>query len=132
MNIINFTKYCILIVEDNEFVRKMIRKQVEMFGFENILEADEGYAAIEILKEHTPDVILCDISMEPLDGFDLLMHIRRMDEPKNMIPVIFLTSHGKKEYVEKAKDLYVDSYLLKPVQPKKLYNQIRKVLDIAS
>ena len=129
---VDFTPYKVLIIDDNDFVRHMVKKQVTMFGFEKIYEASEGFEGINKVNDVKPDVIICDINMEPLDGFDFLMHLRRLSAPLNKTPVIFLTSHGNKDFVEKAKDLQADAYLLKPVLPQKLYAKIRKVLNIKS
>ena len=124
----DFEKCRALIVDDNDFVRHMLVKQLTMFGFEHIEQASEGFEAINKVTEFNPDIIICDINMQPLDGFDFLSHLRRLGGEMQSIPVIFLTSHGSQDFVERAKGLDVDAYLLKPVLPQKLYAQICKVL----
>lgn len=127
---IDFSPYRALIVDDNDFMRAMLRQQLNMFGFENIGEATDGFEAVEHMDEYSADLVICDINMQPLDGFDFLKHVKKMPEPANKTPVIFLTAHADRMFVDRALSLAVDAYLLKPVEPEKLYIAIRKVMPI--
>lgn len=124
----DFTTFTALIVEDNDFVRFMVKKYLTDFGFRLVHEATNGMEGLDLLAQG-PDVIVCDISMEPLNGIEFLKHVRKLDTVQKNIPVIFLTSSADAETVKQAVDLNVDAYLLKPVMPHVLRAKITQSLE---
>ncbi len=123
-----FSPFKVLIVEDNEFVRFMVKKHLTSFGVEEIYQASDGMEGISLLEEKQPDIAICDINMKPINGFEFLEHVRRLDPPMSDMPVIFLTSSADEDAVKKAVSLKVDAYLLKPVLPKNLKQKLTHLL----
>lgn len=124
---VDFQNLKVLIVEDNDFVRFMLKKYLNEFGITKITEAADGMEGINMLFGK-PDIVVCDINMEPLNGFEFLKHVRSQETPAKKMPVIFLTSNANSEFVQKAIDLDVDAYILKPVAPGNLKSKIITLL----
>lgn len=113
-----------LVVEDNDFVRCLVLKHLKDFGFRNVFEAANGMEGLQLVEKQKPDIIICDIQMEPLNGFEFLKHVRAKNAAAKRLPVIFLTGNAESEYVQKALELEVSAYLLKPVIPAVLRDKI--------
>lgn len=114
-NSIDYSSLNALVIEDQPFVRRINVTLLKQIGFNHIDEAKDGASGLEVCGKKFPDIIICDIEMEPIDGLVFLETLRRssVSEGKN-IPVIFLTQHTNSEIVEKARSLGVDSFLVKP------------------
>jgi two-component system, chemotaxis family, chemotaxis protein CheY len=120
---LDFSDFRALVVEDNDFVRLMVTRYLTEFGFAEVFEATNAAEGKEQL-ERQPDIVICDINMAPSDGYELLNHIRSSGGPQAKLPFIFLTGNADKSFVQKAIDMKVDAYLLKPVQPQQLKKKI--------
>lgn len=118
----------VLIVEDNATLLDTIAFELEMQAYE-VLTAVNGRKAMEILTgaDPLPDIIVSDIAMPDLDGYELLEQIRDNEE-WNLIPVIFLTAFDSPNAVRLGKDLGVDDYLVKPFEPDDLVVAIENKL----
>jgi two-component system, chemotaxis family, chemotaxis protein CheY len=125
-----FSSFTALVVEDNDFVRQIVKKYLADMGLKTILEASNGMDGIAALKGN-PDIVLCDIEMEPLNGFEFLKLLRKQPGPERDLPVLFLTSSADSDYVQRAIDLGVSAYLLKPVMPDALRKKMTEVLSRA-
>jgi two-component system chemotaxis response regulator CheY len=128
MEILWLTGFAALVVDDNDFIRATLKKDLRLFGFTEVYEAANGMEALEMLVRN-PDIIICDINMEPLNGFEFLKHVRALEHPKGKVPVIFLTGDAQAEQVKTAIDLSVDAYLLKPVTQENLRKKIVTLLQ---
>jgi len=118
-----------LVIDDNDFVRFMIEKHLSNFGFQKVFEAQDGFEGLRVLNQEKPDIVICDINMRPVDGFEFLKQVRRLESPMRAVPVIFLTSHADESFVKKAIELQIDAYLLKPVMPVFLKKHIVKIME---
>lgn len=116
-----------MVVEDNDFVRFMVKKHLEDFGFKEVIEAANGADAMQKLARE-PHLIICDIGMEPMNGFEFLDYVRNAGDAQSKLPFIFLTSNAEAAAVQKAVDMKIDAYLLKPVTPDGLRRKIITVL----
>ena len=125
---INFSQFKALLIEDNDFVRFMIKKHLLGFGFNEVFEACNGQDGLEALDKQAPDLVICDIKMEPLDGFEFLRYVRSLSTPIARLPIIFLTSLADEGDVKKAMALEIDAYLLKPVMPNHLKRKIETLM----
>lgn len=119
-----------LVVEDNDFVRDLVANQLKQIGFSQVRTAPDGEAALRIVDESSPALMICDISMEPMGGFELITRLR----DKGMtgfqrIPTIMLSSHAVPEFIDRARLLEVDAFLVKPVKKDALAERIRTVLQ---
>ncbi len=101
----------ILIVEDDEFLRSLTVKRLESDGYA-VSVAVDGESAVAAVSDEKPDLILLDLLLPGLNGFQVLEKIKGVDELKN-IPVIVFSNLGQKEDIEKAKELGADDFLIK-------------------
>ena len=123
----NFAPVKVLIVEDNDFVRFMLKKYLTGYGVKDVSEATNGEEGINMMSIK-PDIVICDIHMSPVDGFNLLKHVRSMPDAESKTPFIFLTGNANAEFVQKARNLTVDAYLLKPITADNLKNKMVALL----
>lgn len=103
------TQQLILAVDDEESILKLLRVNLALDGYE-VVTASNGELALELLDEHRPDLVLLDIMMPDLNGFQVLELIRLHSN----IPVIILTARGEKETIRDALGLGADDYVAKP------------------
>lgn len=103
----------VLVIEDNAEVRKILRVMLGHAGY-SVLEADNGQAGLDLLTETDVDLILLDVMMPGIDGFDVLKQLRR-DFSMVQLPVIMVTALTEQEHVLKALNLGANDYITKPV-----------------
>ncbi|OWK26704.1 MAG: hypothetical protein US76_02690 [Parcubacteria group bacterium GW2011_GWA2_38_13b] len=101
----------ILLVEDDQFIAQLYSEKFSKFHYETEVVRD-GFEALEILKKYKPDLILLDIVMPKMDGFEFLAHIKRDDLLKKILVLMF-TNLSDKADIEKAKSLGAESYIIK-------------------
>ncbi len=119
----------VLVLEDEAHIRQIICRLLRQIGFRMIHDVANGADGFRELLRVNPQVILCDIHMEPIDGLSFLRKLRSLGKPEfTRIPVIFLTGDAERHTVVEAKDLRVDGYLVKPVSPKQLKQRLDAVL----
>ncbi len=115
----------VLVIEDDGHIRRIIRRLLRQIGFILINEAENGADGFKELLRVKPDLILCDILMEPIDDMTFLRKLRALSHPKlAQLPFIFLTADAQRDTVVAAKELRVDGYLVKPVSPKQLKERV--------
>lgn len=114
----------VMVVDDSLTVRKITGRLLEREGFE-VITAKDGVDALEQLLETVPDVILSDIEMPRMDGFDLARNIRN-DERLKQVPIIMITSRLADKHREYARKIGVEHYLGKPYQEDELLKLIRQ------
>lgn len=117
----------VLLVEDNDDIRESAAELLVLEGFE-ITAADSGEKALEMVKTHKPDLIICDIIMSGMDGYQFFTSLQQNEKTKN-IPFIFSTAKSEKVDREKATSLGVEYYLIKPFDEDSLMNTIKKCLQ---
>lgn len=117
----------IVIADDHVMVREGIKRLLELDGeFEVVGEANDGLECIEVVESVKPDIILLDINMPNLNGIQTLERLRK---DKNDVKVLFLTIHNEVEYLEKAKSLGADGYVLKDSESRVLKKAITNVVN---
>ncbi|MCC6025695.1 MAG: chemotaxis response regulator CheY [Caldimicrobium sp.] len=116
----------ILIVDDFSTMRKIIRNILTQLGFKNILEADDGTTALEILKKEKVDLIISDWNMPKMSGLELLKAVRS-DENLKDIPFVMVTAEAQKENILEAIKYKVNQYIVKPFTPETLKEKLEKV-----
>ncbi len=120
-------KKVILIVEDSPTTRKFISFSLAAKGFEVISVAD-GMEALERLPKEKVSLIITDLNMPNMDGFELIKSIRANPE-MNDIPIIILSSLAGSEEIEKGIHYGADSYLVKPFDSQKILYEVSKYLN---
>jgi two-component system chemotaxis response regulator CheY len=122
------TNIKILIVDDFSTMRKIVKNILLQLGFKDILEADDGTTALELLKKQKVDLIISDWNMHKMPGIELLKTIRSDGELKN-IKFIMVTAEAQKENVIEAIKCGVNQYVIKPFTPETLKEKLEKVLS---
>ncbi|WP_310428614.1 anti-sigma factor antagonist [Chamaesiphon sp. VAR_48_metabat_135_sub] len=112
----------ILAIEDEAGIRENIQEILELEGF-NVLTAENGKIGVQLAREHHPDLIICDVMMPELDGYDVLIALRQ-DPSTIKIPFIFLSAKAAKDDFRKGMSLGADDYLTKPFTPRDLREAI--------
>ena len=119
-------KKIILIIEDNELIRENMSELLLLEGF-SVITADCGAAAILLAQSQQPDLIICDIVMPGMDGYEVL-NILRKNKFTFKIPFLFSTAHSQNRDMQKARLLGIENYLIKPFDGNELINCIEKCL----
>jgi len=116
----------ILLVEDNEMNRDMLTRRLERKGFEVVIAVD-GQAGIDMASSANADIILMDLSLPVIDGWEATRRIKA-DPVTQAIPIIALTAHAMAGDEQKALEAGCDAYDTKPVDFKRLLGKIDKLL----
>ena len=119
----------ILTVEDNPNIRKMIAYNLRRAGF-RVIEAGDGKEAVRVLQKVVPDLIILDVRMPEMNGFQLLELMRKYPRAA-AIPVLMLSALSQPENVDRALSLGVVDYVVKPLDPATLISKIRSALENA-
>jgi CheY-like chemotaxis protein len=116
---------CVLLVDDNQYMRKMVRNLLVNCGIKDIYEAGDGITALDTIRTVGPDVVVLDWEMPLLSGAELVRIVRSPGVfPMPDIPIIMLSGHGERWRVVEAARLGVNEYLVKPVSAKSLYDRL--------
>ncbi|TES92536.1 MAG: response regulator transcription factor [Anaerolineales bacterium] len=118
-----FANRRILVVDDEERMVRFIRLNLEHDGFQ-VVEAFNGQQAMDRLRETLPDLVLLDVMLPDIDGFEVLRLIRENNE----VPVIMLTAKGEEDDRVQGLELGADDYVTKPFSPRELVSRARAVL----
>jgi len=113
----------ILVIDDEPALLLNMLEILGLEGFEAI-GAEDGQTGIQLAGKHRPDLIVCDIRMPEIDGFEVLK-ILRADPATRSIPVIFLSAQASKEDIQQGIRLGADSYVTKPFIPASLLAEVR-------
>lgn len=116
----------VLLVEDNEDNRTVYRTILEHFGY-GVIEARNGEDGIRMAREEKPDLILMDISIPVIDGWEATK-ILKGEEGTSHIPIIALTAHALATDRAKAEDVGCDGYLAKPCEPRRVVAEVEKFI----
>jgi CheY-like chemotaxis protein len=119
-------KQCILLIEDNDPIRENTMEWLELSGYQ-IMMASGGRDALKMMNIQKPDLILCDIMMPQMDGYEFLKIIKQEYQLAS-IPFIFLTAYSEKKDIEKGLQMGATDYIVKPFEPDQLVLTIRKYL----
>jgi DNA-binding response OmpR family regulator len=113
----------VLVVDDEPRIIRFVRINLEMEGF-RVIEASDGLEALNQVREKMPDMVLLDVMMPEMDGFETLRMIREISS----VPVIMLTVRSSEEDKVRGLDLGADDYITKPFSPRELVSRVRAVL----
>lgn len=119
----------VLLVEDNEMNRDMLSRRLERKGFEVVMAVD-GQAGVDMAASTNPDIILMDLSLPVMDGWEATRCIKANPATKN-IPVIALTAHAMSGDEEKAREAGCDDYDTKPVNLNRLLEKMANLIGSA-
>ena len=125
----DFEKLSVLAVDDNEPMRKLICSLLEALGVVQIGQAENGKQGFERFLEMSPDIVLADWAMSPVDGIGLTREIRTSKlSPNRMVPVILVTGHSDLHHLSEARDNGVTEFLSKPFSAANIAKRIAYVI----
>ncbi len=116
----------VLIIEDNEKNRRIVRDLMQLKGYRT-LEAPDGAAGLEMVRQHRPDLILMDIQLPAMDGYTLTRRLKA-DEATRQIPIVAVTSFAMKGEEGRARAAGCDAYLSKPIDIRELVETVQRFL----
>ncbi len=119
----SFQNWNILVVDDEERMAHFIRLNLEHDGFQ-VIEAHRGMQAMDALRRDLPDLVVLDVMLPDIDGFEVLKMMREVSG----VPVIMLTAKGEEDDRVRGLELGADDYVTKPFSPRELVSRVRAVL----
>jgi DNA-binding response OmpR family regulator len=118
----------ILIVDDDVDCRTLVKAVLAGHGYQ-VEQASDGYEALERLKSYTPDLMVLDIMMPGLSGYDVVVHMKQRPETQN-IPIVMLTAKGEyDDMIVGYSEYQVDYYIPKPFTSRQLLSGIKLILE---
>ncbi len=116
----------LLLIDDDPNLILLVKDYLEFRGYE-VITAENGREALEILEQENPDMIICDVMMPEMDGYSFVQHVRQ-DPKTNWIPVLFLSAKGQSQDRVKGLNTGADVYMVKPFEPEELVAQVESSL----
>lgn len=123
------TNIRLLIVEDNEKIRKLLCSILQNVGFKHLVEAGNGKEAFDNIQKEKFDLVITDWMMPEMNGIELLKAIRNSAEDYKSIPVLMITASDKSENVVEAAKFKINGYIIKPFSVKVILAKIDEVMS---
>lgn len=120
----------LLLIDDDPNLILLVKDYLEFRGYQ-VITAENGQEALELLDKETPDMIICDVMMPQMDGYSLVEHVRK-NPRTSWIPVLFLSAKGQSQDRVKGLNTGADVYMVKPFEPEELVAQVESSLKQAS
>ena len=117
----------ILIAEDERDIRELVSLSLQFGGY-TVVQAANGAEAVEQAQKELPDLILMDVRMPKMTGYDACRRIKAMPELRD-IPVVFVSAKGQESEIQTGLEAGAEEYILKPFAPDELIKQVQAVLD---
>jgi CheY-like chemotaxis protein len=125
-----FEQLRVLIVEDNQHMRSLLRSLLNSVGIRDVVEASSGGSALTLLREKKCDLVLSDLAMKPMDGLEFSRTVRTAENsPNPFVPIIMITGHTEKHRVEAARDAGVTEFLAKPITAHSLFSRLAEIVE---
>jgi two-component system response regulator (stage 0 sporulation protein F) len=116
----------ILIVDDQYGIRILLTEVLQKEGYKT-LQASNGFEAIDIAKERTPDLVLLDMKIPGMDGIEILKRLKELDET---VKVIIMTAYGELDMIQEAKDLGALTHFAKPFDIDEIRQAVKKYIPV--
>jgi two-component system response regulator ResD len=119
----------ILIIDDDDMVRSLMRFYLERGNYKVVLAAD-GRTGIELYQKYNPDLVILDIAMPSMSGFEVATSIRAIQREENRrhTPIILLTAYARSFFMSAGSTSGIDSYMTKPISPEQLLSHVDRFL----
>lgn len=121
------TSIKILIIDDFATMRRILKNILKQLGFKNLVEADDGTTALDVLESQKIDLIISDWNMPKMTGLELLKKVRASTEYKNT-PFLMVTAEAQKQNVIEAVQAGVSNYVVKPFTAEAISDKLEKIL----
>lgn len=120
----------ILLVDDNHHMRVLLSEILRAIGVRELYDANDGAEGLEMMRKFAIDIVITDLSMQPLDGIDFVRLLRNSpDSPNQMAPVIMITGHSTLARVNEARDAGVNEFMAKPLTARGVVERITQVVE---
>lgn len=120
----------ILLVDDNHHMRLLLGEILRALGVRQLYEASDGAQGLQMMKSHPVDIVMTDLSMQPMDGIDFVRLLRNSpDSPNQMCPVIMITGHSTMQRVNEARNAGVNEFLAKPLTARGVIERLDRVVE---
>jgi two-component system alkaline phosphatase synthesis response regulator PhoP len=117
----------VLVVDDNPQIIELLDDHFSRGGY-HVIHASNGHEALAKVYQERPDLVLLDIMMPLLDGYEICRTLKNNQETKH-IPVIFITARGEAAHIERGFELKADGYVVKPFDPQELSDFAARILE---
>ena len=121
------TSIKVLVVDDFATMRRILKNILKQLGFKNLVEADDGTTAWDVLEEQKIDLVLADWNMPKMTGLELLKKVRASEKHKNL-PFLMVTAEAQKQNVIEAVQAGVSNYVVKPFTAEAISEKLEKIL----
>ena len=118
----------ILVVEDEADIRELVAFSLVNFGNFEVVKARNGVEAVTVAKKEKPDLILMDVRMPKMTGYEACAQLKEIPETRN-IPVVFLSAKGQEAEIQQGIDVGAVEFILKPFAPDELTVKVRNILE---
>jgi CheY-like chemotaxis protein len=118
----------ILVVEDEADIRELVAFSLVNFGDFEVVKARNGVEAVTVAKEEKPDLILMDVRMPKMTGYEACAQLKEFPETRD-IPVVFLSAKGQEAEIQQGIDVGAIEFILKPFAPDELTAKVRNILE---
>jgi two-component system chemotaxis response regulator CheY len=115
----------VLTVDDSRTIREMVSFTLKGIGFD-VIEADDGQAALGLLNSHKPDLIISDVNMPNMDGFTFVSSVRQLPQFK-ATPILMLTTEYTEDKKNSGRSAGATGWIVKPFDPEKLIQVVQKI-----
>jgi two-component system chemotaxis response regulator CheY len=120
----------ILLVDDNHYMRILLAEILRAIGVVRIYEANDGAEGLQMMRDFAIDLVMTDLSMQPLDGIDFVRLLRNSpDSPNQLAPVIMVTGHSTFARVNEARDAGVSEFLTKPLTARGVIERLHQAIE---
>ena len=120
----------VLIVDDQDFIRSLLRHILGVLGCKQITDAADGVTAWGIIQDTSPDLLIVDWEMSPMNGLELVQKVRHDPiSPDKFLPIIMITAHSERPRIITARDSGVNEFVMKPVSAKTLFSRLNAVIE---
>lgn len=123
----------ILVIDDDDMIRALVVRALERAGYAT-LAANDGPSGIDLFRANRPDLVVLDVAMPEMTGFEVVSGIRAIeaDENRQHAPIVILTAYARSFFLPFGAQAEIDSYLMKPITPEQLVNHINQFLADSS
>lgn len=120
----------ILLVDDNQYMRLLLAEILRAVGVQSIFEAADGAEGLKVMRNFPIDVVMTDLSMQPMDGVEFVRLLRLSPEsPNPMAPVVMITGHSTMTRVNEARDVGVNEFLTKPLTARGVIERLHQAIE---
>lgn len=125
----NLDRLSFLVIDDNAYMRRIIRSILHGLGIRNVFEAEDGASGFEAMGHYNPDIVILDMLMPIFDGIEFMKLIRNPENEHAFIPIIVVSAHLEKERINAARNAGANEFLAKPVSSDQMLNRILNIIE---